>query len=114
MGLDTVELVMRTEEVFAIDLPDEDCERVRSVQDLYTLVLRKLGLPDQEPRVIEAAGLGRSRLPGPSRPLGLGTNEPWSSPDVWRTLKAIIEDQLQIDPEEITPEARFIEDLGSD
>jgi acyl carrier protein len=44
MGLDFVELVLRTEEVFAIDLPDKECELVCTVGDLYKLILEKLEL----------------------------------------------------------------------
>jgi len=47
-----------------VDLPDEDCEQAQTVGDLYALVVRKLGLPDQAPREIEDAGLGYSRLLG--------------------------------------------------
>jgi len=42
MGLDTVEIVMRIEEEFAIDLPDAELEQVRTVGDLHELVLSKL------------------------------------------------------------------------
>jgi acyl carrier protein len=42
MGLDTVELVMRIEEEFSIDLPDAELENVRTVGDLYQVVLDKL------------------------------------------------------------------------
>ena len=42
MGLDTVELVMRIEEEFSIELPDAELESVRTVDDLYKLILRRL------------------------------------------------------------------------
>jgi hypothetical protein len=42
MGLDSVELVMRIEEEFSIDLPDAELESTRTVGDLYELVLSKL------------------------------------------------------------------------
>ena len=42
MGLDAVEIVMRTEDEFGITLADDEAETVRSVDDLYQLVLSKL------------------------------------------------------------------------
>ena len=44
MGLDTVELVMRCEEVFAIDLPDHKLSHIRTVGDLYVLICDELKL----------------------------------------------------------------------
>ena len=42
MGLDSVELLMRIEEEFSIDLPDEDVSKVHTVGELYEFVLSKL------------------------------------------------------------------------
>lgn len=42
MGLDTVEIVMRIEEDFSIDLPDVELASVQTVGDLYELVVKKL------------------------------------------------------------------------
>jgi acyl carrier protein len=42
MGLDSVELLMRIEEEFSIDLPDEDVSYVHTVGELYEVVLSKL------------------------------------------------------------------------
>ncbi len=36
-SLDTVELVMAFEESFDIEIPDEDVEKIRTVQDAYRL-----------------------------------------------------------------------------
>jgi len=107
MGLDASEIIMQTEEVFGVDLPDEDCRRVRTVNDLYWLVLDRLKLPYLAPHEIEEASWGRSRFKS-----WLGGASRWDAPDVWRTLKAIIEDRLEIDPGAIVPNARFLEDLG--
>jgi hypothetical protein len=42
-GLDLSEVVMRTEEVFSISIPDEDAERICTVGVLETLSLPYLG-----------------------------------------------------------------------
>jgi acyl carrier protein len=42
-SLDTVELVMAFEEAFEIEIPDEDAEKIRTVQDAVTYVEKKLG-----------------------------------------------------------------------
>lgn len=40
-SLDTVELVMAFEEAFEIEIPDEDAEKIRTVQDAITYVEKK-------------------------------------------------------------------------
>lgn len=37
-SLDTVELVMAFEEAFDIEIPDEDAEKIRTVQDAITYI----------------------------------------------------------------------------
>ena len=37
-SLDTVELVMRFEEEFGIEIPDEDAEKIQSVRDAYSYI----------------------------------------------------------------------------
>ena len=37
-SLDTVELVMAFEEAFDIEIPDEDAEKIRTVQDAYNYI----------------------------------------------------------------------------
>jgi hypothetical protein len=60
MGLDTVELVMRCEEVFAVDLPDVELSSVRTVGDLYNVISRKMNL---EPVKCPTDATGISKLP---------------------------------------------------
>ncbi|GAA4338049.1 hypothetical protein [Flaviaesturariibacter amylovorans] len=45
MGLDTVELIVRIEQHFAICIPDAEAERIATVQDLADAVLRHSGPP---------------------------------------------------------------------
>lgn len=42
MGLDTVEIVLRVEETFGVDLPDDELGSVSTVGDLYKLLLSRL------------------------------------------------------------------------
>jgi acyl carrier protein len=42
MGLDMVEVIMATEEAFDVEIRDEEAERVRTVGQLYALVIGKL------------------------------------------------------------------------
>ena len=44
-SLDTVELVMRFEEEFGIEIPDEDAEKIVSVQDAIDY-LKDIGIED--------------------------------------------------------------------
>jgi acyl carrier protein len=37
-SLDTVELVMAFEEAFDLEIPDEDAEKIRTVQDAYNYI----------------------------------------------------------------------------
>jgi acyl carrier protein len=41
-SLDTVELVMAFEEAFDIEIPDEDAEKIRTVQDAIAYVQKKV------------------------------------------------------------------------
>ena len=41
-SLDTVELVMALEEAFEIEIPDEEAEKIRTVQDAITYVEKKV------------------------------------------------------------------------
>ena len=42
MGLDAVEIVLRVEKTFGVDLPDAELESAATVGDLYKLLLSKL------------------------------------------------------------------------
>jgi len=109
MGLDTVELVLRTEEVFAIELRDySKLEQIHTVGDLYLLVCEALNLTPVERPTYDA---GRDRLP---RGILNLTEVHWTPEDTWATLVAIFVDQLQVRDEEVTFTARIQQDLGCD
>lgn len=108
MGLDTVELIMRCEEVFAIDIADEDAGQVQTVGDLYRLICRNLTLaPCERP----TAGTGFRRL---SQPVLNPSLKPWTPEDVWATLVATIVDQLQVPPEDVLYHAHIHNNLRCD
>lgn len=50
MGLDSIELVMEVEDEFRLHLPDEECEKVRTVDDVVDLVMKYR--PDADRRVV--------------------------------------------------------------
>jgi acyl carrier protein len=41
-SLDTVELIMAVEEFFDVEIADEDCEKLKTVEDLTNLVTKLL------------------------------------------------------------------------
>jgi acyl carrier protein len=108
MGLDVVELVMRCEEVFAIELHDEDMERVQTVGDLYAAVCKELRFAPCVAPTLEA---GKNRLP--QKVLNLEPDV-WNAEDTWATLVAIFVDQLAVDEEEVVPSADIANDLRAD
>ena len=121
MGLDAVEIVLRSEDFFGITIEDDRAAAVRTVGDFYTLVCTKLNvLPLESP--ITSADLPtvseeekkllflykRTPLPPPSEVL------PWSPQSVWDCLIAILVDQQGLEQDEVSYTARFVEDLGVD
>ena len=121
MGLDAVEIVLRAEEFYSTTFTDHEAAQVRTVNDFYKLICSKLKLDPLEnpqtsaklPSVSEEEWrflfLRKSTpLPPPSEVL------PWTPQSVWDTLVAILVDQQGLKSAEITPAARFVEDLGVD
>lgn len=49
MGLDSVELVMRMEEEFGIDIPDQEAVRMQTPRDVIAYVCARLGVRDGPP-----------------------------------------------------------------
>jgi hypothetical protein len=121
MGLDAVEIVMRTEELFVITIEDDEAAAVGTVEDFYNLICRKLNVaPLQFP--VTSAKLPtithkekkflflstHTPLPAPPEVL------PWSPQSVWDALVAVFVDQQGLKREEILYSARIVEDLGVD
>ena len=108
MGLDTVGIVMRCEEVFGVSLNDDRLGQVDTVDSLYGLICEELGLtavnkPGRE--------VGVARMPRGMLHLSA---VPWNAEDVWATMRCVFVDQLQIEPEEVKWWARIQADLGCD
>ena len=61
MGLDAVELILRTEDEFGITIADDEAETASTVGRLYEIILSKLDLTPRVPHQ-------QSFLPHPSRP----------------------------------------------
>ncbi len=84
MGLDTVELVMKIEKEFSIDVPDPRWERVTTVQDMYDVVWEYAGskLVDKDAMI--------------------------------NKINLILVDHVGCEPDEISPEKSLTSDLGLD
>jgi hypothetical protein len=121
MGLDAVEIVLRTEELFGITLADDEAGAVRTVGDFYRLICSKLHVPPLQSPVTPAElpvitqrektflFLEKHRpLPPPPEVL------PWSPQSVWDALVAVFVDQQGLKSEEILYAARITQDLGVD
>lgn len=119
--MDSVEIILRTEELFVIEIDDEEAARVRTVGDFYGLICAKLDITPLKSPITslelpvithrEKAFLFFARhtpLPAPPDVL------PWSPQSVWDCLVAIFADQTSLGPERITYHARIAVDLGID
>ena len=87
MGLDAVEIVMKVEEHFDIEIPDEDASTLETVGLLHEFVYKEL------------QRRGRT---------GIGYNQ------VFEELRGIICAQLGVHPREVVSEAHFVRDLRVD
>jgi acyl carrier protein len=86
MGLDTVELVIRVEKEFDIEIPNADAARLVTVGDMHAYLVDALRRQ------------GRIE----------------STDSVYAQLHDIICDQLGVKAQEVIPSARFVDDLGAD
>jgi hypothetical protein len=121
MGLDSFEIVLRAEELFAIQIPDDEAARIRTVGDFYELICAKLGIsPLPSPVTSERLPIISQRektflflerhkpLAAPQEVL------PWSPQSAWDCLVAVFADQMCLKPRKISYHARIAEDLGVD
>ena len=63
MGLETVEIILETEERFGIEIPDKDASRIRTIGEYYELVCRLLGVKPVQgtPKCLNAKAFYRIR-----------------------------------------------------
>jgi acyl carrier protein len=106
MGLDIVELVMRCEEEFDVQLEDWRLGQMRTVGDLFEIVCMQLQLPFGEDAPPPKPSVGI--------PLVLAPAGGWTRDLVWSKLVAICVDQLALKPDEVQYMAKFQDDLGVD
>lgn len=88
MGIDLLDIRMNVEREFGIQIPPEELVQIQTVDDFGTLVRT----------VIERAGPGSTSVP---------TDE-----EILLRLRPIICRCLYVEPEQVVPEARLVEDLG--
>lgn len=86
MGLDTVELILSVEKVFDIELPDAIAEKLDTVGRLHQYI------------VAEQLRLNHQNV---------------NSDIIFDQLRTIICSRLGVEPSQVLPEARFIQDLGA-
>jgi len=121
MGLDAVEIILRAEELFAIEIGDEEAARVETVGQFYELICSKLQIPPLlSPVTSELLPVITShekrflflshptRLPVPAEVL------PWSPQSVWDCVVAIFVDQQGLKANDVIYPARIAKDLGVD
>jgi hypothetical protein len=121
VGLDSVEIVLRAEQLFVIEVDDHEAAQVRTVGDFYRMICAKLDvsplpspvtskkLPVITQREKTLLFLARhTPLPAPPEVL------PWSPQSVWDCVVAVFADQMGLRPEKITYRARIAQDLGVD
>ena len=81
-------MVIAVEQEFAIEIPDCEAGKLERVGELHAFVMKTLR-QRAEPAVPDDA-------------------------QVWVRLREIVVEQLGVRPEEVTPTAYFIRDLGAD
>jgi len=83
-GLDTVEYVILIEDKFGIQIPDDDAIQIKTLGQLCDYIAAKKALQDEA-----------------------------SNPEsIWPTVREISGQWFAVDVGKLTPEKRFIEDLG--
>ncbi len=121
MVLDEVEIILRVEELFAIDIGDGEAAKGETVGQFYELICSKLHIPplsspvtaEELPVITHREKLFQflsrhTPLPAPSASL------PWSPQSVWDCVVAVFVDQLALKAKDVTYHASIARDLGVD
>ena len=97
MGLDIVHFIMATETEFNVSFDNVELSRIRTVGEFYELVLKELRRQQSY------------LAPEQSTSLGL-----WNDGEVWTAIRRLLVETQGMKPEQITPGARFVDDLAMD
>lgn len=89
MGLESVELVLATEDAFGIEITDAEAEKIFTAGDLCDCVIAKLRQSGQTDAVRDGHA-------------------------VWMRLRGVISEQLGVEIRRILKSSRFVEDLRVD
>ena len=121
MGLDAVEIILRTEGLFDIEISDEESARVETVGQFYELICSKLHVPPLlspvTSEMLPVITQHEKAFLFMSHPKNLATPAdllPWSPQGVWDCMVTIFVDQQGLKAEEVTYSARIGKDLGVD
>ncbi|MEM8739713.1 MAG: acyl carrier protein [Planctomycetota bacterium] len=120
MGLDGIEMIAAVEHHFGISIPDAEASRMRTVEDLYLLVLRgstkqaaaESDLPCRDCGY-NLRGCVSTRCPECGTvfvPYTLGIDDAMAQ-RTWKELVDLMAEQLCVPREKLRPGTRFIEDL---
>jgi hypothetical protein len=121
MGLDAVEIVLRVEELFGIEISDDQAASVRTVGAFYELICAKLNViplaspvtSEELPTITQREKLflflaRHTPLPAPPEVL------PWSPQSAWDCLVAVLVDQQELKLGQVKYDATLVDDLGID
>src|SRR6476646_2773240 len=101
-SLDRVELIMALEETFGMEIPDEDAEKISTVQDAVDYIQRNAkSIKQEKPKDPNY----QQSIEGDTKPMAAAVED---------KVKQIIVEQLGVDEGEVTPNASFVDDLGAD
>lgn len=94
MGLDTVELVLWAEKEFALAIPQAKAAQLITVGDLVNYIAQHSPLWQGQPLD------------------NLMQNSPIETHPIYIKLKQVLVERYGVAPQAITPQARFVQDLG--
>jgi len=112
LAMDTREAIDNLKQTASANIHGKEGE-VEKVGQTYDSLLMQLNreFTDKEKRLRESTGIQRVAIKEKIKTL----EQPASSPvSVEAKVKSIVADQLGVDPEKVTPEASFVDDLGGD
>lgn len=117
MGLDVFEIILEVEDAFGIVIPDKETSYVQTVGELHALVLTTLRNTTRDSKNhrcykcrYNLHGLRDNACPKCGT---LFVQSDDIAPElVWKILVDVICEQLEVKPERVRPDTRFIGDLS--